>query len=92
MTMTTPSPTTTPAERWVLGLWLYGNEIETASTPRFAWRTWVEISHKLDGAAHYAELMGDVLEAEILRDASDQALARAFVCYQRHRREETPAQ
>ncbi len=82
--------TTTPAERWVLSRWTYGDEIETAGTARFAWHTWVEIAHKLAGAAHYAELVGDVFEAETLRDASDQALARAFVCYQRHGRETRP--
>ncbi len=77
---------TTPAERWVLQCWADGNEIETATgASRFARSMWVEIGHRLAGAAQYAELVGDVLEAEILRDAGIQALARAYQCYVRER-------
>ncbi len=72
----------TPAERWALSCWTYGDEIEEAGTPRFAWHAWVQIGYRLAGAAHYAELVGDVLEAEILRDAGIQALARGWVCAQ----------
>lgn len=73
---------TTPAERWVQQCWADGDEIETATgAGRFARFMWVEIGHRLAGAAHYAELLGDVLEAEILGDAGAQALARAYQCY-----------
>ncbi len=73
----------TPAERHVLSRWAHGNETEASGASlRYARSVWVEIGQNLAGAAAYAELIGDVLEAEILRDAGIQALARGWACAQ----------
>ncbi len=67
-------------ERHLVRVWDYGEQSEALTSRPAATRVWVEISHELRGAGHYAELIGEVIEAETLRAARGQALLRAWQC------------